>query len=81
MSHAVRVMLNACSPTWLTQPPTTWPTSAGSMPERSTSSPVHVGQQVGGVDGRQAAVPRRPIGDADGFDDHDVGHRRQPMGG
>src|SRR6187431_2783457 len=35
-SHAVRDTLNACSPTWLTQPPTTWPTSVGSMPVRST---------------------------------------------
>ena len=34
-NHAVRVMLNACSPTWLTQPPTTCSTSAGSMPVRS----------------------------------------------
>ena len=37
-SHAVRVVLNDCSPTWLTHPPTTWPTSAGSIPERVTSS-------------------------------------------
>ena len=36
LSQAVRVMLNDCSPTWLTQPPMTWPTSAGSMPVRST---------------------------------------------
>ena len=32
VSHAVRATLNDCMPTWLTQPPTTWPTSAGSMP-------------------------------------------------
>ena len=37
-SHAVRVTLKACMPTWLTQPPTTWPTSAGSMPDRSMSA-------------------------------------------
>src|SRR5918992_4216255 len=37
-SHAVRPMLNDCSPTWLTQPVTTWPTADGSMPERATSS-------------------------------------------
>src|SRR6478672_10748993 len=37
-SHAVRVTLKLCSPTWLTQPPTTCPTSAGSMPVRATSS-------------------------------------------
>jgi hypothetical protein len=38
VSQAVRATLKLCSPTWLTQPPTTWPTSAGSMPVRSTSS-------------------------------------------
>src|SRR4051794_5450468 len=38
VSHAVRVMFMVCSPTWSTQPPTTCPTSAGSMPERSTTS-------------------------------------------
>ena len=37
-SHAVRVTLKLCSPTWLTQPPTTWPISVGSMPTRSTSA-------------------------------------------
>ncbi len=31
----MRETLKACSPTWLTQPPTTWPTSVGSMPVRS----------------------------------------------
>src|SRR5690349_4974844 len=38
LSHAVRPMLNACSPTWLTHPVTTWPTAAGSMPERSMAA-------------------------------------------
>ena len=66
-------MLKVCSPTWLTQPPTTWPTSAGSMPDRSTSAVCDGGQQVGGVDGGQAAAAA-PDGGADGFDDHDVGH-------
>jgi hypothetical protein len=37
-SHALRVMLADCMPTWLTQPPTTWPTSRGSMPARSISA-------------------------------------------
>ena len=37
-SHAVRVMLKACMPTWLTQPPMTCSTSDGSIPERSISS-------------------------------------------
>src|SRR5690554_8189604 len=36
VSQAVRPTLNDCSPTWLTQPVTTWPTWAGSMPARST---------------------------------------------
>ena len=38
LSHAVRPMLNACSPTWLTQPVTTCPTAAGSMPDRSIAA-------------------------------------------
>src|SRR5437879_7224729 len=38
VSHAVRAMLNVCSPTWVTQPPTIWSTSAGSMPDRSTTA-------------------------------------------
>ena len=37
-SHAVRVTLAACMPTWPTHPPTTCPTSDGSMPERSTTA-------------------------------------------
>src|SRR5688572_2353752 len=38
VSHAVRAMLNDCSPTWVTQPPTIWSTPAGSMPDRSMSA-------------------------------------------
>ena len=38
VSQAVRVTLKDCSPTWLTQPPTTWPTSFGSTPARRNSS-------------------------------------------
>ncbi len=37
-SHAVRAMLKVWGPTWPTQPPITWPTSAGSMPLRSTAA-------------------------------------------
>src|SRR5271165_554648 len=37
-SHAVRVTLNPCSPAWVTHPPTTCPTDAGSMPARLTTS-------------------------------------------
>jgi hypothetical protein len=39
VSQAVRATLKDCSPTWLTQPPTTWPTSVGWTPERDTVSP------------------------------------------
>src|SRR5690349_12651464 len=35
-SQAVRAMLKDCSPDIVTHPPTTWSTSAGSMPARST---------------------------------------------
>ena len=55
-SHAVRAMLKACSPTWLTQPPTTWPTSAGSMPVRSMIARCTCAEQLGRVHGGQAAV-------------------------
>src|SRR4029077_6492560 len=37
-SHAVRPMLKPCSPTLLTHPVTTCPTTAGSTPDRSTSA-------------------------------------------
>ena len=66
-------MLNVCSPTWLTQPPTTWPTSCG-VDARSARSPPRCtsAEQVGRVHGREAAVAaaeRR----AHRFDDDDVG--------
>src|SRR5450631_597485 len=38
LSHAVRVTLEACSPAWVTHPPTTCSTSPGSIPARLTSS-------------------------------------------
>src|SRR4029450_5799562 len=38
LSQAVRPMLKDCSPTWLTHPVTTWPTTDGSMPVRCTNS-------------------------------------------
>ena len=71
MSHAVRATLNDCSPTWLTQPPTTWPTSAGSMPDcaRSARSARAPSRSAGWTVDRPPL--RRPIGRADGFDDHD----------
>src|ERR1022692_737944 len=38
LSQAVRVTLEACSPAWVTHPPTTCSTSLGSIPARLTSS-------------------------------------------
>ena len=38
LSHAVRVTLDACSPAWVTHPPTICSTSEGSIPARFTSS-------------------------------------------
>ena len=73
LSQAVRVMLNACSPTWLTQPPTTWSISAGSMPVRSMMAFWTVAEHLGGVQGGQAAVALAD-GRADGVDDDDVAH-------
>ena len=70
-SHAVRVMLNACSPAWLTQPPTTCSTSVGSMPGPLDECLLNEPEGLGRVHGGQAAVPL-PDGSADGIDDHDV---------
>jgi hypothetical protein len=64
-------MLNACSPTWLTQPVTTWPTSVGSTPLRSTIARCTRARVLGGVEGGQAAVALPDRG-ADGIDDHDI---------
>ena len=72
-SQAVRVMLNACSPTWLTQPPTTWPISAGIDAGALDERLLHDAEQVGRVDGGQAAVAAAD-GGADGVDDDDVAH-------
>src|SRR4051812_24882192 len=60
-NQAVRAMLNDCSPTWLTQPPTTWSTTVGSIPARAMASFCT-------APSRSAACmldrppPRRPIG-------------------
>ncbi len=56
-----------------TQPPTTWPTSAGSIPVRSIERLLGDAEQLGGVHGGQAAATA-PDGRPDGIDDHDVGH-------
>ena len=61
-SQAVRVTLNACCPTWLTQPPTTCPTSAGSMPERSISSAARSPSRSAECM-PDSPPPRRPTGD------------------
>ena len=60
-SQAVRVTLKLCSPTWLTQPPTTWPIAPGSMPVRSmiacwTTPSSSAGWTL------ERPPPRRPIG-------------------
>ncbi len=38
LSQALRVTLEACSPAWVTQPPTTCSTAPGSRPDRLTTS-------------------------------------------
>ena len=74
-SHAVRVTLKLCSPTWLTQPPTTWSIAPGSMPGALDDRPLHRAEQLGGVDARQATAAA-PDGRADGVDDDDGGITR-----
>ena len=74
VSHAPRAMLNVCSPTWLTQPPTIWSTSTGSSPLRLHQFGLHRGEQVNGMHSRKTARPptkRR----TDGLDDdYVIGH-------
>ncbi len=60
-SHAVRPMLKPCSPTLLTQPVTTWPIAAGSMPERSTSADCAAARRSAGWT-LDRPPPRRPTG-------------------
>ena len=79
-SHAVRPMLNACSPTWLTQPPTTWSISAGSMPGALDDRLLDGAEHLGRVHGGQATIALAD-GGADGIDDHDVAHARSLRGG
>ena len=62
LSQAVRPMLNDCSPTWLTHPVTTWPTSAGSMPDRDTSSLSTVPSSSAGCTVDSPPL-RRPMGE------------------
>ena len=65
-------MLNVCSPTWLTQPPTTWPTARGIDARALDRGELHDAEQVGRVHGREAAVAA-PERRAHRFDDDDVG--------
>src|SRR5215218_184430 len=60
-SQALRVTFKACSPTCPTQPPTTWPTSFGSIPVRSTSSPSTSSRSSAGWT-PDNMPSRRPIG-------------------
>ena len=72
-SHAVRVTLKLCSPTWLTQPPTTWPISAGIDPGALDDGLLDRAEQLGRVDGwtgRRRGARRG----ADGVDDDNVAH-------
>src|ERR687897_1410033 len=48
VSQPVRATLKDCSPTWVTHPPTTWPTRAGSMPVRSTRADRTVANRSAG---------------------------------
>ena len=61
VSHAVRAMSNDCSPTWLTQPPMTCPTSEGSIPVRSISSESTVASRSAGCTVDRPPL-RRPMG-------------------
>jgi len=76
-SHAVRVMLKLCSPTWLTQPPTTCPMAPGSMPVRSmiacwTTPSSSAGWTL------ERPPPRRPIGAGEDRVAVVLGGRREP---
>ena len=58
-SHAVRAMLKVCSPIWVTQPPTTWPTAAGSMPralDRGASGRRRAGRRGARSRGRRCGA-------------------------
>ena len=72
-SHALRVTFEPCSPAWVTQPPMTSSTSAGSMPARSITSSWTRTEDLGRLQAREPAVAladRR----ADGFDDDRRAH-------
>jgi hypothetical protein len=58
-STALRAMLVACSPTWLTQPRITSSTAAGSMPLRATSASITCAARSAGCQ-PASLPPRRP---------------------
>ncbi len=67
-THALRVTLQPCSPTWVTLPPTTSSIRSGSTPVRDEQALQGVAEQIGRVPAGQRAVAladRR----ADGVDD------------
>ena len=70
-SHAVRVTLNACSPTWLTQPPTTWPISRRVDAAALDDLLLHDAERLRRVHGGETAVAATD-GGADRVDDDDV---------
>ena len=76
-SHAVRVTLKLCSPTWLTQPPTTWPIGARVDARALDDRLLHDAEQLGGMDAGQAATAATDRG-ADGIDDDDGITRHGP---
>ncbi len=61
-SHAVRTTLKACSPTWDTQPPTTWSTAPASTPARSTAARSTRPSRSAGCS-VDSPPPRRPRGE------------------
>ena len=80
-SHAVRVTLKLCSPTWLTQPPTTWPIVGGIDPRALHDRRLHDAEHAR----PDASRPGRRLDArwrADGVDDHNglTGHRRSLRG-
>ena len=63
-SQATRAMLNDCSPTCETQPPTTWPTArridAGALDRRA----LHRAEQIGGMEAGESALAAPDRGSA-----------------
>ena len=60
-SQAIRAMLKVCSPTWETQPPTTWPIASAGTPLRSRAAFWTVPRRSAGCIPDNPPA-RRPIG-------------------